>query len=325
MANDFNFLEQFNDRFEKINIELEKTFQSQVPIISDILGHSLLGEGKRLRPLLFLLSCRLCGYRKEDAYRLSTIFECIHTASLLHDDVLDNAEVRRQKPSAKNLWGNMAAVLGGDYLYSRATAVAVGCNNRELYRILSETSTKMVEGQFLELGHTHNWWITKDEYMEIIISKTAALISAACASGAVIAGAEQELRDRLSGFGLNLGIAFQLMDDILDYTSSEEDFGKPVGKDLKEGKITLPLLYTLSGLEKGEIARLENLFKTGGADVRDYERLIAMVRNNGVIERVVAEARDYVNKAAQFLEIFPPSQAKEDMIALNSYMAERNY
>ena len=325
MGKDRSFLEQFSDYFEKINIELEKTFQSQVPLIGDMLSHSLLGEGKRLRPLLFLLSCRLCGYQGDDAYRLSTVFECIHTASLLHDDVLDNAEVRRQKPSAKNLWGNLAAVLGGDYLYSMATAIAVGSKNTPLLEVLSETTTKMVEGQFLELEHTHNWRINRDQYLEIIICKTAALISAACAAGAIIAGADQKAKDSLSGFGLNLGIAFQLMDDILDYTASQEDFGKPVGKDLKEGKITLPLIYTLTGLKKSEMRRLEDLFKKDRADAKDYERLIAMVRNKGGIEKVISEMRDYIKRAAGFLDFFPSSPIKNSLIALNTYMVKRNF
>jgi octaprenyl-diphosphate synthase len=325
MGKDRSFLEQFDVQFEKINIELEKTFKSQVPIVKEILSHSLLSEGKRLRPLLFLLSCRLCGYDEENAYRLSTIFECIHAASLLHDDVLDNAEVRRQKPSAKNVWGNLAAVLGGDYMYAAATTIAVSCKNTQLYKVLSETTTRMVEGQFLELANTHNWQVSRDEYMEIIISKTAALISAACASGAIIAGAGREAAEKLGGFGLKLGIAFQLMDDILDYTSNQEDFGKPVGKDLREGKITLPLIYTLSDVDKSEVKRLEGEFKNGRASEVDYKKLIGKVRINGAIERVITEARFFVDEAAGYLEYFPSSPIKESLIALNTYMVERNF
>ena len=325
MGKDRSFLEQFNDQFEKINIELGKTFKSQVPIVGDILSHSLLSKGKRLRPLLFLLSGRLCGYEEENVYRLSTIFECIHAASLLHDDVLDNAEMRRQKPSAKNVWGNLAAVLGGDYMYAAATTIAVSCNNVQLFKILSETTTRMVEGQFLELANTHNWGVSRDEYMEIIVSKTAALISAACASGAVVAGAGREATEKLAGFGLNLGIAFQLMDDILDYTSSQEDFGKPVGKDLREGKITLPLIYTLGDIDKGEVPRLEDEFKNDRASEADYEDLIGMVRKSGAIERIITEARGFVDEAAGYLEAFPSSPIKESLIALNTYMVERNF
>jgi octaprenyl-diphosphate synthase len=311
--------------FERINEELRESLNSHVSLIEDIGNHSLLGEGKRLRPLLFVLSSQLCGYEGEDIYRFSTIFEYIHTASLLHDDVLDNAETRRKKPSANHAWGNSAAVLGGDFLYSKSFSIAISCNNFRFLKILTDTTTRMAEGQVLELVHTHNWSITLKEYMEITISKTALLISAACAGGAILSGAGQWAVDHLSKFGLNMGIAFQLMDDLLDYTSSEEKFGKPVGKDLKEGKITLPLIYTLSSLGKAERKRLEELFKSDRADGEAHKRLINLVRNNGVIDRVRSEAKNYVDKAASFLSQFPGSSTKQNLIDLNNYIIERDF
>ena len=325
MDSDRIFLVQFKEHFERINEELSKSLNTQVPLLENIGNHSLLGEGKRLRPLLFVLAARLCGYQGEDIYRLSTIFEYIHTASLLHDDVLDNAEIRRKKPSANHAWGNSAAVLGGDFLYSKSFSIAISCNNFQFLKMLTDTTTRMAEGQVVELVQTHNWNISIDEYMEIIISKTALLISTACACGAIIAGAEQETVDRLSNFGLNMGIAFQLMDDLLDYTSSEEKFGKPVGKDLKEGKITMPLIYTLSSLGTAESKRLEDLFKTTRADKEDYERLVNLVRNNGVIDRVRSQARDYVERAAGFLGHFPGSSTRQNLIDLNGYIIRRNF
>lgn len=319
------FLDQFNGHFKKINEELGRTLSTHVPLIESIGNHSLLGAGKRLRPLLFILACRLCGYKGEDSYHFSTIFEYIHTASLLHDDVIDNGHIRRKKPSVNHVWGNSAAVLSGDFLYSKSFAIAVGCRNLELLKVLTDTTTRMAEGQVLELVHTHNWNITKDKYLEIIISKTAVLISAACACGAIISGAEKRAVDHLAQFGFNFGVAFQLMDDLLDYTSSEEEFGKPVGKDLREGKITLPLIYTLSSLERAEIERLEDLFKNQKADEEDYKRLITLVRNNGVVDRIRSEARVYVDKAASFLDLFPGSPIKENLINLNSYIVKRSF
>jgi octaprenyl-diphosphate synthase len=319
------FLDKFNPHFKKINEELSKSLSSRVSLIQDIGKHSLLGEGKRLRPLLFVLSSQLCGYQGDDVYLLSTTFEYIHTASLLHDDVIDNAEVRRKKPSASHVWGNSAAVLTGDYLSLKASATALTSNNMDFFKEAVETGTRMTEGQVLELVHTNNWKISKNDYIEIITSKTGALMSAACSCGAIIAGAGRETVDHLRQFGLNLGIAFQLMDDVLDYTSSKEEFGKPVGKDLREGKITLPLIYTLSNLEKGEIKGLEDLFKNHKAKEKDYTRIIAMVRNNGAIDRIRSEAKDYVDKAAGFLDFFPGSTFKEDLIGLNAYMVQRRY
>jgi octaprenyl-diphosphate synthase len=244
---------------------------------------------------------------------------------LLHDDVLDNAKVRRKKPSVNHVWGNSAAVLGGDFLYSKSFCIAVGCHNLEFLELLTDTTTKMAEGQVLELLHTHNWHLKKDEYMEIIISKTAVLISAACACGAIISGAEKEKVNHLGQFGLNMGIAFQLMDDFLDYTSSEETLGKPAGKDLREGKITLPLIYALADLEREEIQRLEDLFKNNRANEEDYRNVVKMVRNNGAIDRIRSEAKIYVNKAVRFLDIFPDSSRKEDLIDLNSYIIKRSF
>ncbi|MCJ7596934.1 MAG: polyprenyl synthetase family protein [Desulfobacterales bacterium] len=319
------FLERFDRHTREINGELEGSLGTRIALVEDIARYSLLGSGKRLRPLLFVLSSRLCGYEGKDVYHLSTIFEYIHTASLLHDDVLDNAETRRKKPSVRHVWGNSAALLGGDFLYSRASAIAIAYANMEVINVLNAMTTRMVEGQLLELEHTHDWHLGKDEYIEIIVAKTAALMSAACACGAIVAGSEKKVVERLSQFGLNLGIAFQLMDDMLDYTSSEEVFGKPVGKDLKEGKITLPLIYLLCDLESRETDKLEDLFKSGKATDEDYERLIEMVRSEGVIDIIRSEAVGYVERAVGFIDFFPESSAKEDLLGLSAYTLKRRY
>ena len=277
-----DFVDRFSPHLKEIEGALNQSLGARIPVVTDIVRYSLLGAGKRIRPLLFVLSSHLCGYRGADVYRLATLFEYVHAASLLHDDVLDNADVRRRKPSARQVWGNSAAVLGGDFLYSAASAIAVECRNLELIQMLSDVMKRMVEGQFLELGHTHNWKITKVEYMEIITAKTAALMGAACSAGAMVAGADEKTVEHLGEFGSNLGIAFQLMDDLLDYTIfCEEVFGKPVGKDLKEGKITLPLVYFVSELGRGEVERLAELFKTQEASDQDYEEVIRRVEAIG--------------------------------------------
>jgi len=325
MHSDDSLLNQFNHHFEKINEALGKTFSSRIPLMNNIGNHSLLGEGKRLRPLLFVLSSELCGYKGTDIYNLSTIFEYIHTASLLHDDVLDNADLRRKKPSANHLWGSSAAVLSGDYFYSMASAMAVDTKNLQFLKMLTDTTLRMTEGQIMELSYTHNWHIKKEEYMEIIISKTAILLSSTCAGAAIVAGAEKQVVEDLEEFGMDLGIAFQLMDDILDYISCEEEFGKPVGKDLKEGKITLPLIYTLSNLEETEIERLEDQFKNQKANDEDYRKMISIVRNDGVLEKIRAEAKEYIDKASRILSSFPESQVKESLLALNAYMITRQF
>lgn len=326
MDSENKVLDYYRDHVKRIDEELEKGLESRIDLIIDIGNHTLLGNGKRLRPLLFILSCQLCGNFAEEIYRFSTIFEYIHAASLLHDDVLDNAEIRRNKPSVNQLWGNHAAILEGDFLYSRASSIALSSNNRLFMKTLTDTSLQMTEGQIRELSYVNNWHISKEEYVEIITAKTAVLISAACACGSIISGAKGEFSESLAGFGLNMGIAFQLMDDLLDYTSSKEVFGKPVGKDLREGKITLPLIYTLVQLEDNERVRIESLFKEqqhpGEAD---YQVLIERVRKNGVLDRIRDEAQIYVNKAADSLSPFPDSPAKQGLLKLNQYVVERKY
>ncbi len=322
---DREILSQFKPHFEKINHALECVLESRIPLIVDMGSHSLLGGGKRLRPLLFVLSSRLCGYKGEDLYRLSSIFECIHTASLLHDDVLDNAEVRRRKPSANQLWGNHAAVLEGDFLYSKSFSIAVSSNNLRFLERLTETTTRMAEGQVLELIHTDDWNLEKEAYLEIITSKTAVLISAACACGAIIAGAGEATVSALAGFGMGMGIAFQLMDDVLDYTSTQNVFGKPVGKDLREGKITLPLIYAIPKLEGRERLSLETLFKERRASEADYQRLIGFVRTNGVLTRIQDEAMAYVEAAAECLSPFSGSAMGKSLLDLNRYIIDRSF
>lgn len=318
-------LDKYTEHIARINKELKEALTSRVSLVEIIGKHTLLGHGKRLRPLFFVLSCQLCDYHGKDLYLLSTIFEYIHAASLLHDDVLDNAEIRRNKPSANSFWGNHAAVLAGDFFYLTASSIALDSNNMRCLKRISETTRQMTEGQILELTHTHDWKIGKEQYLEIISAKTAVLMSAACACGAIISGAEREAEQSLGQFGLNMGIAFQIMDDLLDYTSSEDVFGKPVGKDLKEGKITLPLIYTLPKIEASERNRLENLFKNHQATEEDYRQLIGLVRSKGALDEIKDEARSYVDRAAGCLSSFPDSPAKRGLLELNRFIVERKY
>jgi octaprenyl-diphosphate synthase len=183
----------------------------------------------------------------------------------------------------------------------------------------------MSEGQFMELVHTGKWDTSKEEYMEIIRSKTAELMSAACVCGAIIAGAGKAAEENLSEFGLNVGMTFQLVDDLLDYTSSEEEVGKPVGKDLREGKVTLPLIHTLSGMEEKDFLKFEKLFKDEETDEKEYEALISIVRNSGGVEKVRSEAKGCVDKAHVALSKLPESPFREDLAALNDYIARRRF
>ncbi len=315
----------FEEHFEKINRELNKVFDSRVPLAKEIGTYALLGEGKRLRPLIFVLSCQLCGYGGEDLYPLSTVFEYIHTSSLLHDDVLDNAEIRRRKPSSNQIWGNQAAVLEGDFLFSKALSIAVSADSIPFITSLTQATMRMSEGQILELVHTDDLETDRDSYMQIITSKTAVLISAACGCGAVVSGSSPDIEASLTRFGRSVGIAFQLVDDLLDYTSSEEVFGKPVGKDLLEGKITLPLIYTLAQLEQGEQTGFRERFNNRKTDKAAYEALLDRVRKGGVLEKIRKEAQGYVDDAAMCLKPFPDSAVKTNLLTLIQYIIDRTY
>ena len=320
-----SILEQFTPHFHRINEELGKVFDTHVPLIEEVGSYSLLGGGKRLRPLFFILSCELCDYREGDMYLLATIFECIHAASLLHDDVIDNASIRRGKTAANKVWGVPVAVLVGDFLFSKSSRIAAEKTHAEFLRVLAETATMMSEGQILEYINTHNWSMTRKEYVEIITSKTAALMSAACSCGAIVAGASQADIQSLRDFGRNMGIAFQIVDDIFDYTSTVERTGKSMGSDLREGKITLPLIYTLTYLEREERERLEDLFKNDKASEMDYGRITELVRNNGAIGRCRSDAKEYAGLAERCLGPFPDSSEKESLLKLNRFIVDRNH
>jgi len=315
----------FENHFEKINQELNKVFDSRVPLVKEIGKYALLGQGKRLRPLIFILSCQLCGYQGEDLYPLSTVFEYIHTSSLLHDDVLDNAETRRRKPSSNQIWGNQAAVLEGDFLFSKSLSIAVSANSIPFISRLTEATMHMSEGQILELVHTDDLETDRDNYLQIITAKTAVLISAACGCGALVSGSGADVEAALARFGRSVGIAFQLMDDLLDYTSSEEVFGKPVGKDLLEGKITLPLIYTLAELEQGEKQKFVELFEARKTDKAAYQALLDEVRRGGALARIREEAQGYVDDAAMCLKHFPDSSVKADLLTLIQYIIDRTH
>jgi len=322
---DRDFLDRFNIHFKEIDKELERGFDSRVPLVVDIGKHSLLGNGKRLRPLLFVLSSRLCGYNGKDIYSLSTIFEYLHCASLLHDDVIDNADTRRNKPSVRNLWGNSAAVLAGDFLTSKAMSIALTAKNLDFMDMIISTGLKMSEGQTLELVHTNDLNLNHVDYMDIITSKTAELMAAACACGGVAAGAGKENILRLKNFGLNIGIAFQIIDDLLDYSASEEDLGKPAGKDLKEGKVTLPLIYALNEMDVDDRRSLEELTTDHEISEENYGKILSRVKKSRAIDKVKEEAEIYIDRAAELLNELPASPYKDDLIFLNKFMSSRNY
>jgi octaprenyl-diphosphate synthase len=276
-----------------------------------------------LRALLFVLASRLCGLDEERSYYFSSIFEYLHAATLLHDDVIDNADLRRGKASANTIWGNSASVLVGDFLLSKSFSLAVETKSLKLLEVLSETTTHMAEGMVLELIHSNNLKVTEENYREVLINKTAILISAACQTGAIWGKASFEDEIALGQYGLELGIAFQLVDDLMDYTSTEKDFGKPVGNDFKEGKITLPLIHTLAVCYDEERNRINEMSKKDQFLDEDFLFLSDLIKKHGGLEYTQKMAKEAKDKAKGFLERFKPDPTRQILLDLADYVVER--
>ncbi len=305
---------------ERIETEIDRNLSSSVPFISTVGRHIMGSGGKRLRPLLMILSARLCGYQGNHDASLAVVFEFLHASSLLHDDVVDNAEFRRSQPAANVLWGNQGVVLVGDFLYSKSILMTVGYNNIRILQALSEATTKMAEGEVLQLIYADNLEISEQEYLEVITRKTAVLIGAACQIGAIFGGAEAEQEKALSTYGLNLGIAFQLIDDTLDYTGDARELGKPVGNDIQQGKATLPLIFALRNGGLNERKRLKELFSSDQMPPERFHEVRELVIQSGGIAYSRRLASEYVEKAKASLRILPFHPTKEILLDISEYV-----
>ena len=308
---------------DKIHFYLEENLKSHIPLISEINQHILLAGGKRLRALLFVLCSRLCGFSGEKAYYFSSIFEYLHAATLLHDDVIDNAAVRRGKASANILWGNSASVLVGDFLLAKSFSLAVETDNLQFLDVLSRTTTRMAEGMVLELVQNHNLEVTEEVYREILINKTAILISAACQTGAIWGKAGVEEQEALAEYGLELGVAFQIVDDILDYTATQDEFGKPVGNDFKEGKITLPLIHTLKVCSDKNKNKIRKIGKKGHFTNEDFQFLFELIKGHGGFEYALSMAINSKEKAKAQLNRFGKIKERQILIELADFVLAR--
>lgn len=308
---------------ERIEAEIERHLASSVPLISTVGRHIMGSGGKRLRPLLMILSARLCGYRGNHDAPLAVVFEFLHTSSLLHDDVVDKAEFRRNQPAANVLWGNQGVVLVGDFLYSKSILMTVAYNNIRILQTLSEATTLMAEGEVLQLIHADNLEIAEQDYLEVITRKTAALISAACQIGAILGGAEAAQEKALSAYGHNLGIAFQLIDDTLDYTGDVNELGKPVGNDIQQGKATLPLIVALRNGTPLEQRRLRELFSTEQLALEHFHEIREWVARSGGIAYTRQLALEYVENAKSAIQGFPSHPSKEILLDIADYVVCR--
>jgi octaprenyl-diphosphate synthase len=270
-----------------------------------------------------ILAARLCGYRGSQDVPLAVVFEFVHAATLLHDDVVDHAEMRRNRPAANTIWGNPAVVLVGDFLYSKSILMAVGYQNVRVLEVLLDATTKMSEGEVLQLIHSDNLEISEKEYLKVITRKTAVLIGAACRIGAIFGGGGTAEEKALGAYGHNLGISFQLIDDTLDFTGEAEELGKPVGNDIQEGKATLPLIYAFRNAKPAERLRLRQIFSAEEISARDEIELKNVVVRTGGIEYTRDLATMHSNQAREALRIFPDGPVKEILDDIAEYVVCR--
>jgi len=287
-----------------IDAALAANLRTHVPFIAEVGRHILLSGGKRVRPLLFILAARMCGHHSNHLADFSTIFEYLHAATLLHDDVIDAAQVRRGATTANTIWGNHAVILVGDFLLSKALSIAVTTDHLKILKVLAQATTQMAEGEILQLIHTGNLKITEAEYFEVITHKTAILMAAACQIGAIVAGAPPAQEEALAQIGLHLGITFQLVDDLLDYTGDQGEIGKEVGADLREGRVTLPLIHALAQAGPRDRKRLNEMAQ--GLTPEMAPELRRLLDRYGSLDHSRSLARQYTLKAQENLEIFGP-------------------
>ena len=311
------------DDLNDIEKALSDNLNPYLDLVSDVAGHILFSGGKRLRPLLMVLSARLCGYTGNYEKTFSTALEYLHTATLLHDDLVDDATLRRGKKVAHQNWGNSIAVLVGDYLLARALSISAGTGKLRIIQILAELTENMSQGEVHQLMRKGDINLKEDEYLEVIRRKTAMLFEAACRVSAIIADASSESEKALADYGYNLGIAFQMADDLFDYTLTTSDFGKEVGADLREGKLTLPVIYALDKTTGKDKELMIKIIQDQNFSVDDFKLLIELLEKYGGLAYTRKVAASYIEHAKKALSIFNSSQAKDIMMDIADYALAR--
>jgi octaprenyl-diphosphate synthase len=301
---------------------IRQSLDSNVVLIRQIAEYIIGSGGKRLRPTLVVLAARACGYDGQHHVDLAAIIEFIHTATLLHDDVVDESDLRRGKETAHAVWGNAASVLVGDFLYSRSFQMMVKIDSMRVMEVLSDATNTIAEGEVEQLLNMHDPEISEASYFSVIEKKTAKLFEAACQLGAVLAG-RPELEQPLATFGRELGAAFQVTDDVLDYTADADTLGKNIGDDLAEGKPTLPLILSRGLLEPDQVAQIDEAIRRGGVERMD--EVIALVNRCGALSRCMDLARQRAETALQCIESLADSPWKDAMAALASYSVSRDH
>lgn len=309
----------------RVNEILQAQLASTVPLIPQLAGHLISSGGKRLRPMLTLAAARLCGYQGAHHVRLAACVEFLHTATLLHDDVVDESALRRGVQTANRIWGNQASVLVGDFLLSRAFLLMVEVGSLPVLQILSDTARIIAEGEVLQLVSSHDCETGEETYLDIVSAKTAALFAAASRIGAVIAERPAEEEAALQTYGRNIGIAYQLIDDALDYSAIHQKFGKALGDDFHEGKVTLPVVLAYRRGSDEERVFWRRALDPARRAESDLAHAVGLLQRHGAIRETVERAREYVRTAEEMLVVFPDSPERQGLIELARFCVERSY
>jgi octaprenyl-diphosphate synthase len=308
----------------RVNDAILVRAHSHIDIIPELAGHLINSGGKRLRPMLTIATAQMCGYRGDAHVKLATAVEFMHTATLLHDDVVDESDLRRGRAAARLIWGNQASVLVGDYLLGQAFKMMVETKSLEALRILAHAASIIAEGEVMQLAAQHDITTSEDAYMQVIGAKTAALFAAAAEVGAVVAGRPKDEVSALESYGRNLGIAFQLVDDALDYSGRQALLGKSVGDDFREGKVTLPVVLSYRRGDAEERRFWKRTIEDGDQVEDDLAQAVELMQKHGAIEATIERARHYGTIARDALEIFPTSHHKTALLEAVDFCVHRS-
>ncbi len=304
------------DRIEKA---IEKNLENEKGIVADAAQYIIFSGGKRLRPLLMILSARLCGYKGENDDLFSIIFEYLHTATLLHDDIIDGALIRRKKRVANKVWNTRTAILTGDFLLARSLSVAALMKKSEAISVMAGIMEDMAKGEIEQLNRQRDITLSEEDCIFIIKCKTAVLIEGACKIGAIISDAKQEKTNCIAKYGYNIGMAFQMADDLLDYTSATSVLGKETGTDLKEGKLTLPLIYALNAAEPEDKKKIESIITNKDFNEKNFNILVRLLHKYKGIDYTRNKAEEHIKIAKKALETFEDSDTKEILSLIADY------
>jgi octaprenyl-diphosphate synthase len=315
--------ELIGDDLKAVDEVIRASVYSDVPLVRQVAEYTISAGGKRLRPALVVLASGVFGYRGRQHYDLAAVVEFIHTATLLHDDVVDASALRRGQASANSLFGNAAAVLVGDFVYSRAFQLMVSVNNMRVLEVLANATNTIAEGEVLQLVNSHNIELDAEGYLKVIRYKTAKLFEAAGRLGAIVAGASRAEENALGDYGMHLGTAFQLVDDVLDYSGSADATGKNLGDDLSEGKTTLPLIYAIQHGTREQAALIREIVDRGGRE--GFDDVLRAIIDTGALEFTREQARHEADAAKQALRALPQSGYIDCLLQLADFSVNRNY